>query len=121
MSGSAGGEETQATSMADIEEAMGRIRADVHYTPILQSSFLNSISGLQLFFKCELFQKTGSFKVLFVCLFVYLCCKKSRRSQTARGSQCIIKNEVVISIHLCGQFKLTNVQPFFQVTAKKEQ
>jgi len=60
MSGSA---ETQAASMADIEEAMKRIRADVHYTPILQNSYLNSISGLQLFFKCELFQKTGSFKV----------------------------------------------------------
>ena len=63
MSGNVGGGETLAASMADIEEAMSRIRADIHYTPILQNSYLDSISGLKLFFKCELFQKTGSFKV----------------------------------------------------------
>lgn len=61
MSGAGG--EGLAASMADVQEAMERIRSDVHYTPVLQSSHLNSISGLQLFFKCELFQKTGSFKV----------------------------------------------------------
>lgn len=52
-----------AISMQDVVEAMDRIREHVHYTPVLTSSYLNSISGLDLFFKCELFQKTGSFKV----------------------------------------------------------
>ena len=57
------GKEILAASMTDVKDAMKRIRADVHYTPIMESSYINSISGLKLFFKCELFQKTGSFKV----------------------------------------------------------
>ena len=52
-------------SMRDVKDAMERIREHVHYTPVLTSSHLNSVSGLDLFFKCELFQKTGSFKVYF--------------------------------------------------------
>ncbi len=56
-------EEELAISMRDVTEAMERIREHVHYTPVLTSSHLNSASGLELFFKCELFQKTGSFKV----------------------------------------------------------
>ena len=50
-------------SLADVKEAMGRIREHVHYTPCMQSTHLDKLAGLQLFFKCELFQKTGSFKV----------------------------------------------------------
>lgn len=34
----------------------------LHPTPILTSSFFNKITGSSLFFKCENFQKTGSFK-----------------------------------------------------------
>lgn len=52
-----------AISMSDILEAMKRIKDDVHYTPVMESSHFNSISGLSLYFKCENFQKTGSFKV----------------------------------------------------------
>ena len=50
-------------SMSDVEAAMGRIRDHVHYTPVMTCSSLNSLSGLQLYFKCETFQKTGAFKV----------------------------------------------------------
>ena len=50
-------------SMADVEAAMTRIRDHVHYTPVMTCSYLNSLSGLQLYFKCENFQKTGAFKV----------------------------------------------------------
>ena len=63
MSQGADSSEELAISMQDVSEAMGRIREHVHYTPVLTSSHLNSVSGLDLFFKCELFQKTGSFKV----------------------------------------------------------
>ncbi|MDA7625708.1 threonine/serine dehydratase [bacterium] len=34
----------------------------LHRTPILSSSGLNKITGCQVFFKCENFQKTGSYK-----------------------------------------------------------
>ena len=46
-----------------ITEAHERIRARIHQTPVLTSATFNSMSGAQLFFKCENFQKTGSFKI----------------------------------------------------------
>ncbi len=35
----------------------------IHRTPVWRSSSLNKIAGCDLFFKCENFQKTGSFKI----------------------------------------------------------
>ena len=49
--------------MADVREAEERVRGHVHRTPVLTCSRLDSDSGHTLFFKCELFQKAGSFKV----------------------------------------------------------
>ena len=57
------GESSLPISMSDVEAAMKRIRDHVHYTPVMTCSQLNSLSGLQLYFKCENFQKTGAFKV----------------------------------------------------------
>jgi threonine dehydratase len=45
-----------------IRTAHERIRPFIHGTPILTSARLNDASGASLFFKCENFQKTGSFK-----------------------------------------------------------
>ncbi|XP_031210530.1 serine racemase isoform X3 [Mastomys coucha] len=50
-------------SFADVEKAHINIQDSVHLTPVLTSSILNQIAGRNLFFKCELFQKTGSFKI----------------------------------------------------------
>jgi threonine dehydratase len=46
-----------------IGEAHERIRARIHHTPVLTSATFNAMSGTKLFFKCENFQKTGSFKI----------------------------------------------------------
>ena len=54
---------TLPVSFSDVQVAMGRIRQHVHYTPMMQCSHLDSVSGYQLHFKCEMFQKTGAFKV----------------------------------------------------------
>lgn len=40
-----------------------RIKTYIHNTPILTSSAIDEITGTNLFFKCENFQKTGSFKI----------------------------------------------------------
>ncbi|WP_420415538.1 beta-hydroxyaspartate dehydratase BhcB [Roseibium sp.] len=40
-----------------------RIKPHVHRSPVLTSSFLNDLTGAELFFKCENFQKAGAFKV----------------------------------------------------------
>ena len=47
----------------DIEEAHRRISEHIHNTPILTSNSLDNELGSNLFFKCENFQKTGSFKI----------------------------------------------------------
>jgi threonine dehydratase len=46
-----------------ITEAHQCIRAHIHRTPVLTSATFNEMSGAELFFKCENFQKTGSFKI----------------------------------------------------------
>ncbi|MBC8319678.1 MAG: threonine/serine dehydratase [Bacteroidetes bacterium] len=47
---------------SDIEKAYERIGAYVHHTPVLSSKSLNKLFGADLYFKCENFQKAGSFK-----------------------------------------------------------
>ena len=47
----------------DIEKAHQRISDYIHNTPILTSDSLDNELGSNLFFKCENFQKTGSFKI----------------------------------------------------------
>jgi threonine dehydratase len=45
-----------------VREAHERIRGHVHRTPVLTSTRINELSGAEVFFKCENFQKTGAFK-----------------------------------------------------------
>jgi len=46
----------------DVLAAQGRIAAHVHRTPVLTSRFINDLTGAELFFKCENFQRAGAFK-----------------------------------------------------------
>lgn len=50
-------------SIDDVREAHERIKPYIHETPVLTSEYLNSITGAELYFKCENFQKAGAFKV----------------------------------------------------------
>jgi threonine dehydratase len=45
-----------------ISEAHQRIAPYIHRTPILKNTYLNDLSGADLYFKCENFQKIGAFK-----------------------------------------------------------
>ena len=47
----------------EVEEVCSRVKPHVHNTPILKSSFINELSGAEVFFKCENFQKMGAFKM----------------------------------------------------------
>ena len=81
--------EEYAASLQSIEEAQERIRSFAHITPLLTSSSLDGLSGRNLYFKCETFQK-GSVYVtsisnldvefpfmcyvcVYVCMNVMLC------------------------------------------------
>ena len=45
-----------------IEAAAARIAPFVHRTPVMTSSSINSMTGMEVFMKCENFQKIGAFK-----------------------------------------------------------
>jgi len=47
----------------DVIAAHARIEPYIHRTPVLTSSYFNELTGAELFFKCENFQKAGAFKV----------------------------------------------------------
>ncbi|MCJ7872365.1 beta-hydroxyaspartate dehydratase BhcB [Phaeobacter sp. J2-8] len=47
----------------DMLAAHDRIAPHIHRTPVLTSTYLNELTGAELFFKCENFQKAGAFKV----------------------------------------------------------
>ncbi|MAP79895.1 MAG: serine dehydratase [Aequorivita sp.] len=47
----------------EVEKAYKRVKPFVHNTPVLKSSFINELSGAEIFFKCENFQKMGAFKM----------------------------------------------------------
>tara|TARA_Y100000816_G_scaffold178327_1_gene128795 strand:+ start:315 stop:1253 length:939 start_codon:yes stop_codon:yes gene_type:complete len=47
----------------DIKKAHIRIKPYIHMTPVLRSASLDEISHSKLYFKCENFQKSGSFKI----------------------------------------------------------
>ncbi len=60
-----------ALSYDDVIKAHDRIAPYIHRTPILTSSYLNDLTGAELFFKCENFQKAGAFKVRGACNAVF--------------------------------------------------
>lgn len=49
-------------TLDDMIAARARIDAHIHNTPVLTSRMLNELTGAELFFKCENFQKAGAFK-----------------------------------------------------------
>jgi len=51
-----------AATLATVQAAAEGIRPFVHKTPVLTSAFFDDLSGRSLLFKCEVLQKTGSFK-----------------------------------------------------------
>ena len=50
-------------SISEITQSAERIKPYIHKAPVLTSQSINEISGCKLYFKCENFQKTGSFKI----------------------------------------------------------
>jgi threonine dehydratase len=53
---------TLSVSAADVRAARERIAPHVHRTPVLTSRQLDSRLGCRLVFKCEVFQRAGTFK-----------------------------------------------------------
>ncbi len=58
-------------TLDDMLAARDRIAPHVHRTPVLTSEYLNALTGAELYFKCENFQKAGAFKVRGACNAVF--------------------------------------------------
>jgi threonine dehydratase len=56
---------------ADVLAAAARIAPHAHRTPMLTSGSLDELTGAQLFFKCENFQRSGAFKFRGACNAVW--------------------------------------------------
>ncbi|MBS0964969.1 threo-3-hydroxy-L-aspartate ammonia-lyase [Acetobacter okinawensis] len=53
---------TVLPTFSDVVAASARIQGRAHRTPVLKSRYLNALSGMELFFKAENFQRVGAFK-----------------------------------------------------------
>ena len=47
----------------DLIDCHDRIRPFIHNTPVLTSKLINDLTGTDIYFKCENFQKMGAFKM----------------------------------------------------------
>lgn len=53
----------EAPTLDDIERVQTFISEYIHETPVLSSASINEMLGAEIYFKCENFQKAGSFKM----------------------------------------------------------
>ena len=63
--------QSDAVTFADIQTAATRISAHAHVTPVLHSRSLDALTGAELLFKCENFQRVGAFKFRGACNAVW--------------------------------------------------
>jgi len=56
---------------SELAEARARIERYAHRTPVLTSTFFDHLTGAELFFKCENFQRVGAFKFRGACNAVF--------------------------------------------------
>ena len=61
----------EGLTIEHMREAHERIKPYINRTPVLQSQYLNDLTGADLFFKCENFQEAGAFKVRGACNAVF--------------------------------------------------
>lgn len=103
----------------DVLSAHERIRPYIHKTPVLTSRFLNELTGAELFFKCENFQKAGAFKVRGACNAVFgLSDEKALRGVATHSSG----NHALSLSYAAGRrgIPVTVVMPHTAPQAKKD-
>jgi len=70
----------------DIEAAHRIVAQYAHHTPVLTSKSINEITGGNLFFKCENFQKVGAFKFRGACNAVFFLSGEDAKKGVATHS-----------------------------------
>jgi threonine dehydratase len=72
---------------SDLTEARARVERYAHRTPVMTSTYFDHLTGAELFFKCENFQKVGAFKFRGACNAVFsLTSEELERGVVAHSS-----------------------------------
>ena len=90
-------------ALKDVQEASKRIAPYIHRTPIMTCSTLDNMAGKSLYFKCEMFQKVGAFKVSKVGAFTVF---ETSRSVTVSFSSAISQLQLLSFAPASGQCRL---------------
>lgn len=103
----------------DVLIAHERIKPYIHETPILTSSFLDNLTGAELFFKCENLQKAAAFKVRGACNAVFGLSEKKAKVGVATHSS---GNHALSLSYAAGrrEIPVTVVMPRTAPQAKKD-
>ncbi len=103
----------------DVQIAHKRIKPYIHETPVLTSSFLNNLTGAELFFKCENLQKAAAFKVRGACNAVFGLTDEQAKLGVATHSS---GNHALSLSYAAGQrgIDVTVVMPSTAPQAKKD-
>jgi threonine dehydratase len=95
---------------SDIEDAAKRIAPMIHRTPVLTSSYFNSETGAELYFKCENLQKVGAFKFRGACNAVAKLSKSDGEKGIVTHSSGNHAQAVALAARMNG-YKATIVMP----------
>ncbi len=87
-------------NLRHVRLAAENIQPFIHHTPVLRCNGLDHLAGLQLFFKCENFQKVGAFKFRGACNAVCSLPKEKLRQGVATHSSGNHAAALALAAHL---------------------
>ncbi len=113
---------TARPTLADIQTTHEAIQPMIHRTPVLTSQSLNRITGSDLYFKCENFQKIGAFKMRGASSAALRLTESERARGLATHSSGNHAQAVALSAKLLGvpaYIVMPDVSPAIKVAATK--
>lgn len=91
-----------AASLDGVQAAAKRIKHHIHQTPVMTCSAIDVSVGRHLFFKCEIFQRTGAFKFRGACNAVQQLSEAQASKGRCFANGCIGSIPIVIcSVSCC--------------------
>jgi threonine dehydratase len=109
-------------NLSQIQETHEAIKGFIHKTPVLTCAQLDNISGAQLFFKCENFQKIGAFKMRGAINTALRLSEEEKQAGLATHSSGNHAQAVSLSAKLMGipaHIVMPDVSPSIKVAATK--
>ncbi len=108
-----------ALQKKDLINAQVRISGFIHRTPVLTNQSINRMSGAEVFFKCENFQKMGAFKMRGAANAILCLTEEQRAKGVATHSSGNFAQALALSAKMMG-IKAYIVMPSNAPAVKKE-